>query len=66
MGCKNPISAYVDHDMPSLPNIYGFPGSPKLPRNNASFSKLALVTLAAKLEKAPIYFDRDCLRIIKW
>ena len=48
--------------MPSLPNIYGFPGSPKLPRNNASFSKLALVTLAAKLEKVPIYFDRDYLR----
>ena len=62
MGCKNPISAYVDHDMPSLPNIYCFPGSPTLPRNNASFCKLVLVAFAEKLEKIPIYFVRDCLR----
>ena len=48
--------------MPSLPNIYCFPGSPTLSRNNASFYKLVLVDLAAKLEKVPIYFDRDCLR----
>ena len=51
--------------MPSLPNIYCFPGSPTLPRNNASFGKLALVAFAEKLEKIAIYFDRDCLRNYK-
>ena len=48
--------------MPSLPNICSFPGSPTLPRNNASFCKLVLVAFAEKLEKFPIYFVRDCLR----
>ena len=62
MGCKTHISAYVDHDLPNFANIYIFPSSPTLPRNNASFCKLVFVALAEKLEKVPIYFDRDCLR----
>ena len=37
MGCENPISAYVDHDMPNFPNICFLPGSPTLPLNNANF-----------------------------
>ena len=48
--------------MPSLPKIYCFPGSPTLPRKNASFWKLVHVALAEKPEKVPIYFDQDCLR----
>ena len=62
MGCESPISAYVAHDMPNFPNVYFLPGSPALPRNNASFCKLVLVDFAEKLEKVPIYFVRDCLR----
>ena len=62
MGCENPISAYVDHGIPNFPNIYFLPGSPTLPRNNASFCELVLVAFAKKLEKVPIYFVWDCLR----
>ncbi len=48
MGCENPISAYVDHDMPNFPNICFLPGSPTLPLNNARFCKLVLVAFAEK------------------
>ena len=48
--------------MPNFPNIYIFPGSPTLPRNNASFCKLVLVAFAEKIEKVPISFVQDCLR----
>ena len=62
MVLKHPISADVDPDMPSFPDIYGFEGLPIFPPEIATFTNGTLNDFSKMFKKWQNYYVTDCLR----